>query len=175
MSRDRQGSVAVEGFDASDQLQGTGVVVEARRARNTDPRLPPGHRLLRVLVVDDDRDTVDSLTILVKLWGYDVRSAYDGAQILEIASRYQPDVMLLDVAMPKVDGLQLARHLRGQARFKDTLLAAITGYADEAHRVLCAEAGFDDYLVKPADPSLVEQLLLRQQARLAKELGRSST
>jgi CheY-like chemotaxis protein len=175
MPRDRQGSVAVEGFDASDQLRGTDVVVEARRAPDADPRPPPGHRLLRVLVVDDDRDTVDSLSILVRLWGYDVRSAYDGAQILEIASRYQPDVMLLDVAMPKVDGLQLARHLRGQARFKDTLLTAITGYADEAHRLRCKEAGFDHYLVKPADPSHVEQLLLHQQARLAEEPGRSST
>jgi two-component system CheB/CheR fusion protein len=74
---------------------------------------------------------------------------------------------LLDLAMPKMDGFQLARQLRQQKRFEDALLVATTGYGDEAHRRLGAEAGFDQYLLKPIEPATVEALLLREQYRLA--------
>jgi DNA-binding response OmpR family regulator len=121
-----------------------------------------------VLVVDDDPDTADSLSVLVSLWGHDARAAYDGAAVLPMASAYQPDVVLLDLAMPKVDGCQVARRLRRQTRFKDSLLIVITGHADQANRLLCGEAGFDHYLTKPIDLSSLEILLRRERVRLAR-------
>jgi two-component system OmpR family response regulator len=120
-----------------------------------------------VLVVDDNRDAADSLSMLVETWGHAVRRAYGGAAALEIASAYRPHALLLDVAMPKLDGCQLARLLRGQACFTQALLIAITGYADETHHLLCMEAGFDQWLVKPVEPSIVERLLQLEKDRLA--------
>jgi len=129
--------------------------------------IPVRKRLLRVLIVDDSRDSADSLSMLVKLWEHDARVAYSGEAALQLAATYQPNVVLLDLAMPKMDGCRLARQLRRQERFKDTLLVATTGYGDEAYRLLGAEAGLDQYLVKPIEPATVEALLLREQQRLA--------
>ena len=119
-----------------------------------------------MLVADDYRDAVDSLSTLVRMWGHDVRLTYNGEAAIEMACVYRPDVLLLDIAMPKMDGCRLAQRLRRQARFRDTLLVAITGYADEAHRLLCEAAGFDLFLVKPVDPSTLETLLLLERDRL---------
>ena len=91
----------------------------------------------------------------------------DGAAALEMAAAYRPDVLLLDISMPKMDGCQLAKQLRRQTRFTETLLIAITGWADNAHRVLGKEAGFDHFLSKPVELSILEELLLLQQDRLA--------
>jgi len=104
------------------------------------------------------------MSLLVKLWGYNVRQAHDGSAALDMAFVYRPDVLLLDIAMPKMHGYQLAQHLRQQAHFKSTLLIAITGYADEPHRLL-GEL-IDHYLIKPVDPSIVEHLLQLEQGRL---------
>jgi CheY-like chemotaxis protein len=127
--------------------------------------IPDCKRMLRVLIADDNRDAADSLSTLVNLWDHDGRVAYDGAAALEMASVCRPDVVLMDLAMPKMDGCQVARRLRQLARFKDTLLIVITGYADNAHRRLCDEAGFDHYLIKPIDLSRLETLLLRERDR----------
>src|SRR5947209_15585154 len=115
--------------------------------------IPPtraGPRSLRVLVVDDDRDTADTLALLVKIWGHDVWQAYDGAAALESAAANGPDVVFLDIGMPTMDGFRLARALRHRAALADTLLIAVTGYADRAHRLL-ADGVIDQYLVKPVD------------------------
>jgi DNA-binding response OmpR family regulator len=80
----------------------------------------------------------------------------------------KPDVVLLDLSMPKTDGCQMARRLRQQTAFADTLLIAITGWADEAYRLLCAEAGFDHFLIKPIKLAELESLLLRERRRLAR-------
>lgn len=122
---------------------------------------------LRVLVADDDADTTSSLCQLVKCWGYDVRGAYDGPEALKLALAYRPDVLLLDIAMPGMSGYDLARRLREESLFEDGLLIAVTGYADEGHRLLGAAAGFDQYLVKPVDPSTVKALLKLERDRLA--------
>jgi DNA-binding response OmpR family regulator len=130
-------------------------------------RIPIRKRSLRVLIVDDHRDGADILAVLVKMWGHEARVAYAGDVALRLAATYQPDVMLLDLAMPQMDGCQLAHRLRREERFKDTLLIAIPGCGDAAHRLLGAEAGFDHYLLKPVEPSTLEAVLLRQQSRLA--------
>ena len=82
---------------------------------------------LRVLVVDDDRDFTDSLALLVKQWGYDVRVAHDGAQALRLVSDWQPAVAFLDMAMPRMDGLKLAQRIRSRHDTVDLVLVAVTG------------------------------------------------
>jgi two-component system, sensor histidine kinase len=171
MCRTSRDSLVGGGPDAQTQPRPSDEVVSARQGGDPAKCVADGDRSLRVLVADDDRDTVDTLSALVALWGHDVRVAYDGAAVLEMASAFQPDVLLLDVAMPKPDGCYLAQQLRREAPFQSILLVAITGYGDEAHRLLGEEAGFDHYLVKPVDPSTVERLLLRERRRLAGSRG----
>jgi DNA-binding response OmpR family regulator len=123
-----------------------------------------GIRLLRVLVVDDNEDAADSSSTLLQLWGHDVRVAYSGKVALESVTTFEPDVFLLDIALPRMSGFEMARRFRG--RFQGALLIAVTGYADAAHRVLGEEAGFDLYLVKPVEPSVLETLLALELSRL---------
>ena len=122
-----------------------------------------------MLVVDDNRDAADSMAMLVTLWGHDVRVTYGPTEGLEVAAAYQPDVMLLDIAMPLMDGNIVAKQLRQQMRFKNTLLIAVSGYADVEHRLTSMIAGFDHYLTKPVEPSTLEKLLRLEWGRLADE------
>jgi CheY-like chemotaxis protein len=112
-----------------------------------------------VLVAAADRDTADSTATLVRRWGHDARAAYDGAEALDVAWTYHPDVALLDVAMPRFDGCHVARALRQRAAFGATLLVAVSGCQGEAERRQAEMSGFDHYVLKPADPDLLEHLL----------------
>jgi carbon storage regulator CsrA len=132
--------------------------------------LGPG-RLFRVLLADGNKDAVDSLALLLKLWGHDVRQAYDGAAALETAVAYQPDILIADIAMPRMNGCQLARQLRRRTGFEDSLLISQSGYADKAHRRLALESGFDVLLVKPVQPFILQTLLRLECHRLARALG----
>jgi CheY-like chemotaxis protein len=123
------------------------------------PETKQGGRSLHVLVVDDNTDAADSLGLLVRMWGHDVRVAYDGSRLLETAAAFRPDAILLDIGLPHVDGYCLARQLRQQPDLQGILLVAVTGYADAEHRELSEEAGFDHYLVKPVDPDQLQGLL----------------
>jgi DNA-binding response OmpR family regulator len=120
-------------------------------------------RLLRVLVVDDDQDATDSLARLVRDWGHEVRWAYDAGVGLQVAAAEPPDLVLLDIAMPQIDGCDLARQLRGDARLKECFLIAVSGCGDEAHRRRCLQAGIDLVLVKPVDPLILESLLVLER------------
>lgn len=104
---------------------------------------------MRVLVVENDHDTADSLAILLRLTHCEVRVCYDGYSALETAAGFCPHLMLVDLGMPGMNGLEFAREVRKRAELDNTLLAALTGYADMEHRNLAAAAGFDEYLVKP--------------------------
>src|SRR5581483_6039462 len=86
--------------------------LEAHRGAGAIKAVPERGNILRVLVVDDDGDTVDSLSLLVKWWGHDAWTARDGAEALRLAFAYQPDVLLLDIAMPRMSGYDVARRLR---------------------------------------------------------------
>jgi CheY-like chemotaxis protein len=120
-------------------------------------------RALRILVVEDNPDTAVSLQTLLSLQGHDAQVASDGPAALEVAAGYQPDVVLLDIGLPGMDGLEVARQLREQASRKRPLLVAITGYGQESDRRRSAEAGIDLHLVKPADPDQLQALLRRFQ------------
>jgi CheY-like chemotaxis protein len=159
MSSIRRGSMEVSDLCVREELESSGDVVEACRIGDTLAGVWDGARKLRVLVVDDNHDCADSLSMLVRLWGNDVQTAYDGAAALALTVDRQPDVVLLDLSMPKMDGCQLARQLRQQRAFADMLLIAVTGFTDQANQLLCVKAGFDNYLVKPIDLARLKILL----------------
>jgi two-component system CheB/CheR fusion protein len=125
---------------------------------------------LRVLVVDDNSDSAESLAIWLELVGHDVRTAYDGQQALAVARELRPDVIFLDIGMPGMSGYEVARRLREQPETRDVLLLAMTGWGQEEDRRRSREAGFDEHLVKPLDPKGLEERL----AELAAQRGKSS-
>ena len=113
----------------------------------------------RILVVDDSEDTAESLGMILELSGHEVRLAYDGEQALALAGEYRPEVVLLDIGLPKVDGYEVARRLRLDPRTEGMLLVAVTGYAKEEDRHRGQAAGFHHHLVKPIDPGALQALL----------------
>jgi two-component system CheB/CheR fusion protein len=118
----------------------------------------------RVLVVDDNHDTADSLAVLLKVGGHQVRTAHDGPAALEEAASFRPEVVLLDIGLPRMDGYEVARRLREEVGLRGALLVAVTGYGQEEDRRRAEEAGFQVHLVKPADPGAVQALLARRGA-----------
>jgi CheY-like chemotaxis protein len=114
---------------------------------------------LRVLVVDDSRDGADTLAMLVRLWGHDVQVAYDGIDGLRIARAYRPQVVLLDLSLPGLDGYDLAELLHGSTELPEARLIAVTGLGGEPNQARCAGLGFDHFFLKPVDPDRLEQLL----------------
>jgi PAS domain S-box-containing protein len=114
---------------------------------------------LRVLVVDDNRDAAASLALLLETMGNDVRTAHDGEQAAVVASEFQPDVALLDIGMPKLDGYEAARRIRRESNGRPVRLIALTGYGQEGDRRKSQEAGFDRHLVKPLRPQALLDLL----------------
>jgi CheY-like chemotaxis protein len=113
----------------------------------------------RILVVDDHADTVESMAMLLRLLGHEVRVALDGRQAIEIARVFRPDTVLLDLGLPGMSGFEVARRLREEDACKAALLIAVTGYGQEEDRRRTREAGFDAHLLKPADPDTLKALL----------------
>jgi signal transduction histidine kinase len=114
----------------------------------------------RLLVIDDNRDAADSLATLLRLAGHEVRVAHDGPAALELTKVYRPEVVLLDLGMPGMDGYEVARRLRQQPGLERVRLAALTGWGQQEERRRTAAAGFDHHLVKPVDPEALEELLV---------------
>ena len=112
-----------------------------------------------MLVVDDNVDSAEILAKLLRMPGHDVRTAYTGPTALEAAAAHPPDVVLLDIGLPGLNGYEVARRLRLDPQLKGVRLVAMTGYGDEADRRLAQEAGFDRHVVKPVDFPKVEELL----------------
>ena len=134
----------------------------AQTATGSEPGLdaplvsPSGHRLL---VVDDNQDAADSLAMLLRLQGHEVRVAHSGPAALEMTKGYAPDVVFLDIGMPGMDGYEVARRLRQTPGLETTVLAALTGWGQQEDRRRTAEAGFDYHLVKPPEPKAVDGIL----------------
>jgi CheY-like chemotaxis protein len=112
-----------------------------------------------VLVVDDNHDSADALAMLVRLWKLDARVAYDGPSALEAVRDAVPDVVLLDIGLPGLDGYEVARRLRADPRLAGTRLVALTGYGTREDKERAAAAGFDAHLTKPVDPAALRALL----------------
>jgi len=114
---------------------------------------------LRVMVVDDNVDAAEMLGMLLSQSGHDVLTVHDGPSTLDAALDYHPDVVLLDIGLPGMDGFEVARNIRKQAIFKNVLLIAITGYGQDSDRTRSQEAGFDHHMVKPTDFNKLQKLL----------------
>jgi signal transduction histidine kinase len=117
-----------------------------------------GHR---ILLADDNRDALDSLATLLQCDGHEVHTAGDGAEALEVAAQCRPDVVLLDIGMPKLDGYEVARRIRAEPWGKSAVLIALTGWGQDEDRRRSREVGFDSHLVKPLDPDALSTLLQR--------------
>jgi signal transduction histidine kinase len=113
----------------------------------------------RVLIADDNADAAESLCILLQMAGHTVRTAGDGLMAVEVARTFQPQVVLLDIGMPGLNGYEAAERIRALPEGERILLIALTGWGQDADRQKAAEAGFDYHLTKPADPELVERIL----------------
>ena len=124
---------------------------------------------LRVLVVDDNEASAATLSWIVEMFGDEVRSCHDGKSAIALAAEFRPDVVLLDLGMQGMDGLQVCEALRCLPGLSRIRIIAQTGWGDEAMRMRTAEAGFDLHLVKPVDPQILEDMLwlLRQGRRSA--------
>jgi PAS domain S-box-containing protein len=114
---------------------------------------------LRILVVDDNVDSADSMALLLSLDGHEVRTAFDGPGALAEAADFQPRAVLLDIGLPGMDGYEVARRMRELPGLRDVLMIAITGYGQEDDRTRSKAAGFDHHLVKPVDPETLSRLL----------------
>lgn len=114
---------------------------------------------LRIVIVEDNRDTADSLAVLLKLFGHLVEVAYTGPEGVEAAVRHAPDVVLSDIGLPGLDGWAVAREVRRHPATAQSLLIAITAYGTDDVRDQAREAGFNYLLTKPADPDVLLQLL----------------
>ena len=117
--------------------------------------------VLRVLVVDDNRAVATSFERLLRLFGHEVCLAYDGFEALRIAPQFKPDVALVDLGLPRMDGFELARLLRQEKERTGMRLVAVTGWGHESFRIRARESGFDDHLVKPVDPDALLGLIAR--------------
>jgi CheY-like chemotaxis protein len=119
----------------------------------------PTGSALRVLVVDDNLDAANVLKLLVEEAGHLVRMAHTGPTALAAALDYRPDVMLLDIGLPELDGFEVAKRIRQESLLHDIVLVAVTGYRPAEDRQRMQKAGFDHYLVKPADFEKLRQIL----------------
>jgi PAS domain S-box-containing protein len=113
----------------------------------------------RILVVDDNEDSADSLSTLLELMGHDTRTAYDGLEAVATATAFRPDVMLLDIGLPKLNGYDACRRIREQPWGESVVIIALTGWGQEEDKCRSKEAGFNFHMVKPVDPAAFEKLL----------------
>jgi CheY-like chemotaxis protein len=162
--QDSSSSPKREQFEAGDRDSAIDRI--RRTARSIEDRVrraltPPGSKVaqLRFLVVDDHPDAADALAAVLELLGCTVRTCYDGFSALVIADEFDPHVCLLDLRMPRMDGLELAARLKARAAGRPLLLLATTALGDEGTRSRTAMSGFHAHLTKPVDvAALVEEI-----------------
>jgi DNA-binding response OmpR family regulator len=135
---------------------------ESKPQRSRDRR--SSRKATRLLVVDDQPDIVLTLSRMLQMCGFEVMTACDGRAALEIAAKFRPKFVLLDLGLPAMDGYEVARRLRAEAGFESTTLIAVTGYGSEEARMRSREAGFASHLVKPVDPRVLLDLLGQSEA-----------
>ena len=111
----------------------------------------PDAQARRVLIVDDNRDSAESLGALIELYGHQVAISHDGLDALDVARRFRPHIALLDLDLPRLSGYEVAERLRAEAGTKTVLLVALTGYGGLEDKNESRARGFDEHLTKPAD------------------------
>ena len=133
------------------------VALPASHTRVSEPPLPTMRR--RVLIVDDSEDGAESLAMLLQLGGHETHIAHDGVEAIEAAEKLRPDVVLLDIGLPRLNGYEVCHRLRKEPWAKNLVLVALTGWGQEEDRHRSREAGFDAHLVKPVDHDALLRLL----------------
>jgi CheY-like chemotaxis protein len=113
----------------------------------------------RILVVDDNRDSTESMRLFLGMLGNEVAVAYNGLEAVETVASFRPDVVLLDIGLPILNGYEAARKIRQETWGKDVVLIALTGWGQEDDVRSCKEAGFDHHMLKPVHPQLIQELL----------------
>jgi CheY-like chemotaxis protein len=121
--------------------------------------MPSGEKALKVLVVDDNVDAADSIALLLNIDGFKAHSVHGALAALETVRSFKPDVVLLDIGLPVMDGFEVAQRLRSRTPVGQLRIVALSGYGQQADRERAARAGFDDYLVKPVEPTALTEFL----------------
>ena len=148
-------------------LEATVPVLETSPASSMgETPLEPESARVRILLVDDYEPARKAIARLIRFMGFEVATAYDGVNALEVAEEFQPDLMLVDINMPRMNGYEVARAVRGQPRFATSKLVALTGYGQPEDIQQALEAGFDLHIVKPLDAATLEHLLNEQVTRV---------
>jgi PAS domain S-box-containing protein len=134
--------------------------VQTAQPTDAPVTVPHGARqALRLLLVDDSVDAAMLLSMVLEADGYEVRVAHEGSEALEVAAQFKPEIVLLDLGLPGMDGFQLAREMRKRTDTADALLVAVTGYGQAADRLRSQEAGFDHHLVKPVAAEEIHRVI----------------
>jgi signal transduction histidine kinase len=133
--------------EAAKPTQGKGPVMQVRR---------------NILIADDNQDALESLALMLRMEGHEVTCASDGEEALALAGQRKPEIVVLDVGMPKLDGCEVARRIRAEAWGRGAILVALTGWGQDVDRRRSREAGFDMHLVKPVDPATLCDMLVTQ-------------
>jgi CheY-like chemotaxis protein len=115
-----------------------------------------------ILIADDNQDALESLALMLRMEGHEVVCASDGEEALLLAGQRRPEIVVLDVGMPKLDGCEVARRIRAEAWGRGAILVALTGWGQDVDRRRSREAGFDMHLVKPVDPATLCDMLVAQ-------------
>jgi CheY-like chemotaxis protein len=135
-------------------------LLEAPRAQTTaSVEAPTPRAQRRILIVDDNEDGAESLAMLLELGGHEIHTVNDGGKALDAAARLRPDVMLLDIGLPRMNGYEVCRRIRQEPWGRDLAVVALTGWGQEEDRQRSRDAGFDAHLVKPVDYDNLEKLL----------------
>jgi len=154
--------VRSDGLDKGSEfvvrLPMAGELTETRETGDDGDRQTPTSEL-RILVVDDNVDAATSLAILLKIMGNTLHLAHDGEAAVEAARKYRPDVVLLDIGLPKLNGYDVARAIRQEPWGRNMVLIAVTGWGQDEDKRKSEEVGFDRHLVKPVDPQALMKLL----------------
>ncbi len=129
------------------------------------PWSAPENTSRRILLIDDNRDLADSMSTLLRFAGHEVRTAYDGRTGLALAGVQPPDVVICDLSMPDMSGLEVARHIREGLGLADVLLVAMSGYGQEEDRHNSRDAGFNAHLVKPVQLNNLKAILASSEFR----------
>jgi CheY-like chemotaxis protein len=132
-----------------------------RSAASPQTSLQPSTQPLKVLIADDDRDGALTLATLLQLEGHEVRTVHGGQEALDAAREFKPNVILLDIGMPKITGYEAARRLRQRYNDDCPTLIAVTGWKQASDRILASLAGFDHHVAKPYNPSELVSLLAK--------------
>jgi signal transduction histidine kinase len=135
----------------------TGALAAAAQAGEGELADAPARR--RILVADDNTDAATSLATVLEIMGNEVRTARDGREAVDVAATFRPDVILLDIGMPIMNGYDACRRIREQPWGKSMLIVALTGWGQDEDKRQSREAGFDHHLVKPVEPAVLEELL----------------